>query len=236
MRSRSHKSRVCLGDRPFHGSTIGASLYVGTPDAVDIRYRRLKPVGSVPWFPVSAKLIDIGADSIPRTLRVAHTLSPTGELTYTLPPELIGVPIACQVRTFANDLENETIFLPVLIGSDGGGEQSDLILGTAEILPAEKLDAGGVLIRWNYYPDANGVQPTDFALVQTSGPGLLPDTLVTALVGYNAARIDGLTDAAAYAWRLEARNGATVADLGSVTFTADGTGPAGTITLTVVPD
>jgi hypothetical protein len=239
MRARSHNSRIILADRPFQGD-LGASLYVGTPEAIDIRYRRLKVMSprSRFWPITTTETIDPGAASVPKSQRVAFVTDPTAELTYELPDTLIGVPVACQVRTFWNDYENESIYRPVITGSDDDGDQTGEIYGTANILDPIKLDGGGISVSFQYYPSVLGIQPTGFALVQTSGPGSLPDALTgtDTSSGFSTISIPGLTNATAYGWRLEARNGAAVTDLGNVAFTADAVGPAGTTTLTVIPE
>lgn len=237
MRARSRNSRIILADRPFQGSTIGASLYVGSPDATDIRYRRNKIMSpNSAFWPISTtETIDPGADSVPKSQRVAFVTSPTDELSYTLPDTLIGVPLAVQVRTFWNDYENETIYRPALTSVDGGGDQESQILGTVSILPPVKLDGGGVAVSFQYYASLEGQQPLEFALVQTSGPGSLADAVISAN-DINRIEIAGLTNGATYGWNLEGRNGATSVVLGTVTFTADSQGPTGVTSFEIIPD
>jgi len=235
MRARSRNVRVILADRPFQGG-LGASLYVGSPGASDIRYRRGRIMSpNSPFWPISTNLIDPGAASVPKSQRVASTTSPTDELSYTLPIAMRDVTVAVQVRTYWNDYENETIYRPFLTGVDGGGDEDGQILGTVSILPPVKLDGGGMSVSFQYYASPLGEQPLQFALVQTSGPGSLPDAVIPAN-DFNVVEIDGLTNAATYGWNLEGRNGTTAVVLGTVTFTADSQGPTGVTSFEVVPD
>ena len=235
MRISDRRTRVLLANRPFQDGP-GISLYVGTPDAAAIRYRRFKAVcPGVPWRPVSTETIDPGAATVPKCRRVGSVTSPTTSIDYTLPAELVDVALAVNVRTYQNDYENESIYRQVITATDSGGDSTDEILGTAVILAAEKRDAGGVRVRFVYTASRNGIQPTQFALVQTSGPGSLPDAVIDSTSRENSIDISSLTDGATYGWRLEARNGSVTANLGSVTFTADAAGPADPTGLVAVP-
>ena len=222
QRGRNH----VLAERPYQDGP-GAKLYVAAGTPADIVYRPPRA-----FDPRHHSLRPITT----RDLSVATVNSPDTELTYNLPAELIGVPIAVQVRTFADDYENETIYRPWATGSDGSGEQSDTIQGTATILSPVKQDAGGMSVAFWYYSSRFGIQPTQFALVQTSGPGSLADVVIDVAAGpANVITIDGLTDATAYGWNLEARSGAVSAVLGAITFTADAAGPSGITSFSVEP-
>ena len=236
MRISSRRVRVLLANRPFQGD-LGISLYVGTPDAAAIRYRRNKVVcPGVSWRPVSTtETIDPGAATVPKCQRVASVLSPDTEIPYTLPAALQNVPLAVQIRTYQGDYENESTYRPVITSTDSGGDSVDEILGAATILGADKRDAGGVRVRFVYTASRSGLQPTQFALVQTSGPGSLADAVIDSTSRMNSIDIDSLTDGSTYGWRLEARNGTVTANLGSVTFTADAAGPGDPTGLTAVP-
>lgn len=238
MRVTGTGRRIVLTARPYQGSTEGASLYVGTPDENSINYRRNKSVSpGQPFRTVGTKTITPGAaGSIPKTRRVAFVTNPTQTINYTLPAALVGVPVAFQVRTFRDDLENEQIYRPVVTGTDGSGNQSDTIQGTATILDPIKLDGGGVRVKFVFTASAYGIQPTQFALVQTAGPGSLPDAVITAAGSLNSIDIAGLTNATAYGWNLQARNGAVSVVLGAVTFTADSAGPSGVSAFAAVVD
>jgi hypothetical protein len=236
MRARSQNTRILLGQRPFAGD-LGASLYAGTPAGVDIRYRRNKPVcpGAL-WWPVSTtETIDPGAASVDKTQRVASVTSPTDSIAYTLPAELLGVNVACQVRTYQDDYENETIYRPVIVGVDGGGDPADAILGTAVVITQEKRDSGGLRVQFAYTASRDGLQPTEFALVKTSGSGTVADVVITASGRSNTIIVTGLTDGVTYGFRLEARNGSVTASLATLTFTADATGPGDPISVVATP-
>lgn len=235
MRISDRRTHVLLANRPFQGGP-GISLYVGTPAATAIRYRRFKAVcPGVPWRPVSTETIDPGAATVPKCRRVGSVTSPTTSIDYTLPAELVNVPLAVNVRTYQNDYENESIYRQVITSTDSGGDGVDSILGSALILSVNKRDAGGVLVRFVYTAARDGLQPDQFALVQTSGPGSLDDAVIDSTSRENSIEITGLTDGATYGWRLEARNGAVTANLGTVSFTADATGPADPTGVIAVP-
>lgn len=228
MRARSHNTRILLGQKPFAGGP-GASLYVGTPDGPAIRYRRLKPVGpgSI-WHPkTTTATIDPGADSVDKTQRVATVDSPDDQMTYTLPAALLGVPVACQVRTFQDHYENETIYRPVIVGVDGDGDQADTILGTVAVLRVAKLDDGGMLVAFAYTPSPSGLQPAEFAVVKTAGSGTVADVVADANgLRVQEIQVDGLTNGVDYVFDLEGRVDAVEQVLASFTFTADAAGPA----------
>lgn len=215
-----------LTERPFQDGP-GARLYVAAGDPTDIIYRPNRAFNPkhLPLQPV-----------LTRDLAVASVDSPTAELVYSLPPELIGVQLSCQVRTFADDYENETIYRPVVTGSDGGGDQSDTIQGTGLVLTVEKLDGGGMLVTFAYTASASGLQPTSFALVKTSGAGTVADVVIDATGDrVDQIQVDALTDGVTYEFDIEARNGAIAVVLDSLTFTADAAGPADPSSVVATP-
>jgi hypothetical protein len=213
-----------ITERPFQGGP-GARLYVAAGDASDILYRPPRAFDSrhLPLSPI-----------LTRDLAVATCESPDAELVYELPAELLDTQIACQVRTYADDYENETIYRPWQTETDGDGNETGTIDGTVVIQSIQKRDDGGLLVEFIYTASRYGLQPDQFALVQTSGPGSLADAVVSASVEQvQSIEISGLTDGEDYGWRLEARNGAVTANLGTVEFTADAEGPDGSVNLTI---
>lgn len=219
QRGRNH----VIVERPFQGS-LGAKLYVAAGDPTDIIYRPNRV-----YDPRHLKLQPVTE----RDMSVATVNSPDEEFSYTLPAELIGVDISCQVRTFANDYENETIYRARTLASDGGGDEVSEIRGSGQIVSTVKLDGGGRRIRFIYRASIEGVQPESFALVKTAGSGTIADVVQSAGARADAIDVTGLTDGQEYTFRLEARaTGVSALNLDTVTFTADGSGPTGTITLT----
>lgn len=218
-RGRNH----VIVERPYAGS-LGAKLYVAAGEPTDIIYRPNRV-----FDPQHLKLQPVTE----RDLSVATVTDPTEVFHYTLPAALVGVQISCQVRTFANDYENETIYRPRTLTSDGGGDEVSKIMGTGQIVSTVKLDGGGRRIRFIYKASLQGVQPEEFALVKTAGTGTIADVVQAAFGRADAIDVTGLTDGQEYTFRLEARaTGVTALNLDTVTFTADGSGPTGTITLT----
>lgn len=224
MSLRCRGRNVLLTERPFEGA-LGAKLYigVGTPDK--IVYRKVRTFN--PKHP--PLVIDMTRD-----VSVATVKSPTTSLSYVLPAALIGplIVVWCQVRTHAGDYENDTIYRPRRLTTDGGGNEDNEILGTANVIETQKRDDGGMRLLFTYTPSRDGLQPDTFSLVKITGPGTIAIGQTTAAVNQRDFTIDifGLTDAAAYTFNLIGHSGAVDTVLVSaIAFTADDDGP-GTIT------
>jgi hypothetical protein len=214
-----------ITDRPYQGGP-GAKLYVAAGNPTDIIYRAARA-----YDPKHLALQPV----VTRDVSVATVNSPTTRLSYTLPAALLNTQLSCQVRTFAGDYENETIYRPRIVSVDGGGTPNDSILGTAVVISIEKRDNGGVLVTFAYTASANGLQPDTFALLKTSGGGTVADSTIPATDRVQSIETDGLADGVAYGFNLQARSGAITVVLGSLTFTADTTGPSDPVNVIAVP-
>jgi hypothetical protein len=205
-----------LAERPFQGGP-GARLYVAAGEPTDIIYRPARAFDPkrLPLLPV-----------LTRDLAVATCLEPDTELSYVLPPELIGVPISCQVRTFADDYENDTIYRPRTVSSDDDGEDNTAILGTAVVVSVTKLDGGGMRLQFTYTVSRNGRMPDYFSVVKASGPGTVPITQVDYFDRDYSVDVSGLVDAEDYTFDLIGHSGAVDTTLiAAIAFTADTMGP-----------
>ena len=236
MRVRSKNCRITLGQRPFAGG-LGASLYIGTDGQESIKYRRWKVAGHYvsPWWCVSTDEIDPGAASIPTCAAVGQVKSPTTEIDYAVPAELLGTDVWCQVRTHKSDIENESIYRPRQITIAEDGTNGTLILGTARINTIEKRDAGGVRIRWLWSKSRDGAQPTQFVVSKVSGSGTIQSVVVAVTTERQyEAILTGLTDGVSYVFKLSAQNGSVENDLVTgIEFVGDAAGPPAVSGLTV---
>lgn len=231
MRIYSPSMSYCYNHRPFAGG-LGAALYVGIGSATAIRYRR----GMIPngcdfaiWGPQS----DFGAANVKKTLYVETIKSPTAQFSYTIPAAYFSQDLFFQVRTHQADIENESIYRPESLEIDGSGNAVNEISGTGRILRIEIRDGGTLRIRFVYDSVRDGLQPTQFVITKTSGPGSVDPVAVTHTgKRYYELDIPSLVDATEYTFELTAENGATTAVLDSVTATADASGPAAVSDLT----
>lgn len=235
MRILSHRS--LRGHRPFNGT--GASLYIGSgspdpgPESVLFRRHRLAR-GRFLQGPEST----IGDTGVNKTARVASVNDPTDEIPYTLPAGLASQTVYVQVRTFKDDVENETNFRPLRMELDGSLEDATAIHGTALLLDYEPLAGGIVRIRFVWIPARTGVQPTQFVAVRTAGPTSPANATVAATLRGHTYEIDtpALSDSAPYTYKIRAENGATTLDvLTGIAIQADATGPTAPTSGTASP-
>lgn len=241
MRIVCEDHTICFAQRPFAG-TLGASLYLGDgdpsadPGQTSIVYRRNLILDGVDQLVSCGVTLPLGASSVPKTPAVAQVASPTDELSYAIPAALHGRVVWAQVRTFAGDVENESIYRPRRIVLDGDGDLDDRILGAARVTELVALDGGGVLVRFTYDAARDGAQPTQFALVRTAGP-TSPASGTTPFVSggrrYEIS-IPSLQHAGSYTFKLRADAASSAADLVTgILFTADGAGPPAVSSLSV---
>ncbi|OGT59909.1 MAG: hypothetical protein A3E01_10725 [Gammaproteobacteria bacterium RIFCSPHIGHO2_12_FULL_63_22] len=219
--------------RPFAGG-IGASLYLGDgdpltdPGPVSILYRRNTILDGSDQPVLCGEIHDFGAASYHKSPAVDQVTSPTEEMAYAIPAALYGRVVWAQVRTFKDDVENESLYRPRRIVLDGSGGDAAEILGTARVTELLALDGGGVLVRFIYDAVRDGAQPEQFALSRTAGPtSPLPGvTLFVAGQRRYELTIASLQDAGAYTFTIRGEAAATSKDLViGITFTADGDGP-----------
>jgi len=220
MPLRMRNRNLLLTERPFEGE-LGAKLYVGVGAPEHILYRPARA-----FNPLHPPLV------IDTTRDVSVATTNTPPLEYTLPAELVGQDVWYQVRTFANDYENDTIYRPRQLLTDEGGDGEDRIVGTAKVVGLEKRDGGGLRVLFAYTMSRDGLQPETFSVVKVTGPGTVAIAQVTAKTDQRdyAIDVEDLADATAYTFDLVGHSGAIDTVLVSgFEFTADAEGP-GTIT------
>lgn len=221
--------------RPFAGS-LGASLYVGAGE-VSINYRRNRILDGADSLLVITGVTNLGAASFPKSQAVGKVTSPTAAINYTLPAGLLNTEVWGQVRTFANDYENETVFRPRRLTTDGSGNPVGQILGRAKLIEAHVRDSGGMRLRFNWIPNRDGVQPATFSVVKTAGGGTVPTVTVSAVTGQReySISVPSLSDGVTYTFALHAANGLVSATLLSgISFTAVASGPGAVTGLVIV--
>lgn len=214
-----------LHNRPFAGG-LGAALYVGlgTPDA--IRYRRGMILDGCDFEVFRNSDFQFGAAAVQKTLYAETIKSPIAQFSYTIPAAYYGQDVYFQVRTHEADIENESIYRPQKLLIDGSGNGVNEILGSGRILRVEIRDGGTIRIRFVYDAVRDGLQPTQFVITKTVGPGIVdPVTVTHTNKRFYEADIPSLVDAMDYTFQLAAENGPTTAVLDSVTATADAAGP-----------
>lgn len=241
MRVIDEELDMLFDARPF-ANGVGASLYVGVVDPlsdpgptsiIHRRNRLLDGAGDV-LAHVRGEY-DLGADSVPKSPRVAFTESPSAEITLTVPADWYSKAVWVQVRPFADNYENETIYRPQRLLIDSEGNPETPVLGTATILAKEKRDAGGLRLRFAYKPSRDGATPTGFILRKATGTGTITDGTVSydgSTPGGSVAQrvyeidITGLTNAVAYTFDLLATDGSIETTLiAAIAFTGDAAGP-----------
>lgn len=210
--------------RPF-ADGLGAALYVGIGSPLNIKYRRgLIPNGCdiALWGSES----DFGGEIVKKTLYVETIKSPTAEFTYTIPAAYYGEEIYFQVRSHQADIENESIYRPQALQTDSSGNGVNEIRGSGRFLSVEKRDGGTLRFRFVYDSVRDGLQPSQFVITKTAGPGSVDPVAVThsGLRNYELD-VPSLADATEYTFQLSAENGSTTVVLDTITATADAAGP-----------
>lgn len=216
---RIHTGTATRSHRPFQGQ--GASLYQ------DGEFRRLRvDCGTFTAGPETT----IGDANVNKTARVDSVLDPTNEFAVDS-LALASSTVEFQVRSFKDDVENESNYRPLTLTFDGDGDDATAILGTAVLIATEVYAGGIVRIRFRWKPSASGVQPDTFAAIRTAGPSS-PANATTGADRAGLYYIDtpALLDTSAYTYKIQASIGATTADiLTGITFTADASGPSAPI-------
>lgn len=204
------EANVIYTAAPFSGQ--GVSLYVTAGSTVQYREQ---------WADSGDSLGVVS--SCLKTARVDSAASPVTELSLS---GLSDGTYAVSIRTFKDDVENESIDFQVVTISSGA--TSDTIDGTATLLNTKKRDGGIVRIRFAWAPAATGLQPELFTAIRTAGPTSPASVDYVPGSGYQVIEVDtpALSDASAYTYKIRATSGATTRDvLTGIIFTADATGP-----------
>jgi hypothetical protein len=202
---------VVLINRPFQGSTEGAKAYGGLGGCDLIRYRPNQI-----FDPFKLPLNGDFANDV----SLATVRAPTISLGFTAPSAWWGRnDVWLQVRTFANDLENESFYRPRRISIDGSGNLVPSIVGEYLLLGVDPGDAGAVAIRFAWILSRDSIGAKLFAAVYVSGP-TNPGTVTVAPQAGLIQRlpIAGLA-AGSYQFQLQAQNGGVHLTLGVISFT-----------------
>ena len=208
------ESAIIYTAAPFAGQ--GASLYVSIGTTVQYRDLSLDFGTSLGTLP-----------DVTKTTRVDSVSSPAAGITFAIDPAWLGQTISVDVRTFKDDVENESTDFQTIV-LDGSGDETSTIDGTAELLDTDIRDGGVVRIRFTWTPGLTGLQPSTFTAIRTAGPTSPSNIVYTAGTGRQVIEIETgtLSDASAYTYKIQAASGATTLDvLTGITFTADATGP-----------
>jgi len=218
MRLRS--KRTIRSHRPFEGQ--GASLYR------DGEFRHLR-LWSGMFLPGAESTI--GGNNVQKTARIDFVTDPTNQFLVDT-TALANTTVEFQVRTFKDDVENESNFRPLTLSFDGDGEDVTSIVGRGVLLSIEIRAAGIVRLRFRWVADRSGLQPTSFLAIRTAGPSSPANATVTdsdgetLQSGYYEIDTPALLDSAPYTYKLQAKNGSATLDfITGITFTADATGP-----------
>lgn len=220
---KQNRSHIGFNDRPFAGS--GLSLYVTVGSTV--QYRNLRLIDGN-W--IRGAVFDFGGTSVLKTARQSYGASPLSSITVATNSAWLSQTISIDVRTFVDDVENESDNYRIQrLTLDGAGADTSTIRGTATLLNYEQRDGGIVRIRFAWEPAADGAQPDTFTLIRTAGPSSPANIAVTVDAGVRLLiEIDtlALSDASAYTYKIQASVGAVTADvLTGISVTADATGP-----------
>jgi hypothetical protein len=232
-------TRATRSNRPFQGT--GASLYIGSgspdPGPASIAYRNLRA------WPIAGRFSALGGSKIGgtntlKTARVASVADPTAAFAYALPGSLASKTVYAQVRTFKDDVENETTLSPARVDLDGALADASTIDGTAILLSQVLNDGGIVTLRFKYQIALTGVQPLLFRIHRTAGPSSPADVTASFAAGQTVYEIQtpALLDSSPYTYQITAENGATVVVLLSgISIQADATGPTAATAGSAIP-
>lgn len=217
--------------RPYAGG-LGAGLYVGyatdPPDERVIEYRRQKTLAGVEGLVSIGERYDFGGATFVKTPAVDLVKSPTQQLRWIIPAAAHGQVLWAQVRTHAEDRENETFYRARLVRIDAEGDPADRIGGTLRVLETVRRVGGGLRLRVAYTPGRDGLVPERFVLRCTSGPTSPAPTSTSYVHGrrlYDLI-VEGLTHGAAYQFAVDGVAGTTVTPLATaIPFTPDAQGP-----------
>lgn len=204
--------RTIYNAQPFAGQ--GVSLYVTIGNSVLYREQCLMCGSGLGTIPTGEK-----------TTRIDSVSSPASNITVPEDPDWLGEAISIDIRTFKDDVENESTNWQT-ITLDGGGAPVIAIEGAATFLDATPRVGGVVRLRFVWVSSPTGLQPVTFTAIRTAGPTSPANAVKSA--GPRIIEIDtpALSDAAPYTYKIRATNGAVTRDiLTGIVFTADATGP-----------
>lgn len=218
--------RIWPNGRPLHNhapfSGQGVSAYAAG------LYRNLRLIPQRPFLR-QGDTYTVGSTNVTKTARIASTTGTAGD-EVTLTPDLSAYnngTVDIDVRHYKDDVECETVH-PITVTLDVSGDSEDTINGAYTLLDTEVRTGGIVRVRFHWTEATNGLVVEQFVLSRTAGPTSPTDVTETAS-GSGIYEIDtaALSDASAYTFDVIAENTTESVSrtLGSVTFTADATGP-----------
>ena len=218
--------------RPFSGST-GVSLYWGY-SASGIAFRRSLIFNACDFFFTLDVLF--GAASFKKGLAAALVTSPTTTISASIPSTAWSQQIWVQLREFANDYENETIFRPQQITLDGSGNPVEFLSGTFLLLGVTVGDSGSATINFTWVLSSQSAPVAHFVAARVSGPtSPSPTSIVPSSARMQALSLSGLSTGT-YVFAVTAVSAlGTVFVCGSVTVTIPAV-PTTTATLTYIED
>lgn len=177
-----------------------------------------------------------GAVSFLKTLALVQVSSPTTTISYSFPSTAWGQKLWIQLRTFAGDYENESLFRPVQITLDGSGNIFEFLSGIYQLLSVAVGDGGSAVINFTWVLNSQSVPVAHFVATRVSGPTSPgPTSVVPASGRIQAVTISGLSTGT-YVFALTAVSTlGTIFACGSVTVTIPAA-PTTTATLTYIED
>lgn len=234
MRIIQRGLKYSFGHRPFQGG-LGSAVYVGTGAAADsIEYRSGRIFDGANRVLFGGET-DFGDDNVQKTKAVAFAKSPD-KPTWAIPASLADTTVWFQVRSHEEDLENESIYGARKIALDSNRDDASSILGSGYVIRTERRDSGGLRVHFAWRNATDGIQPTQFVLTKTAGPGDPIEVKIyhASNVPLYKINVPGLQDAQAYTFELKAINGSTelVID-NAIAFTADAAGPPAVTGVTI---
>jgi hypothetical protein len=200
-----------INNRPFQGATDQAKVYAGLGSSDLIRYR--------PNQVFDGNNIPINYQAL-NDVSVATETNPDDLFMFVAPVEWYSRDdIWLQVRTSANDYENETLYRPRRIALDGSGNLVRTISGTYVLLGVDPGDAGSPSIRFMWTSDRSSLAVLEFQAVYVSGTSNFGTVTVPIVRGrVQRLELSGLATGS-YSCTLKAKNSSVLLTLGTVTFT-----------------
>lgn len=224
---------IILAHKPFDRSS-GVAVYFASA-ATDqgpqsIRYRNNRIIDGGDWLTMGGW--NLGGTNVTKTTAIAIVAAPTATYTFSGGAGYADHIGYFQVRPHADNVETPSLTGVRRVVFDGDGDPDDHIRGNGRLLGVDLCDAGGLRFRFVFDEHPDGVQPIEFRLTKTSGPGTVGDVTLDFVAGLRNYSIEltGLQDAQAYVFELYAQNG-TVSKLlagnngTDIEATPDGSGP-----------
>lgn len=219
------KNRVaCQVNRPFSGN-LGVRLYAGLGSPAAIRYR----VNQI----FARHLLNLSP--LPSN-DVALGTGPTSPLAVTFPSSWFGRnDIWLQLRTFANDFENDSIYRPVNISLDSNGNTSVILSGSVTVIDVTPKANGQADVQFVWTPAQGSVTPDGFQTVVVSGPNAPSQGLWT--LQNQRVQKDTLTGlvVGTYSFRMDAVSGSVAVTVATFAVTISQV-PTSTVSLSIVGD